>query len=489
MLHLKKLLCMILTVTLLLSVMVMGAGAAFNDENEITHKEAVEKMASWNIIKGTDSGNFDPKNYVTRGEMCKMICLALNGGKEPSVNTKSTSTYWDTRGHWAEGYIEYCDQLGIVAGSGNGEFHPNSYVTTEQAAKMMLIAMGYKPDNFTGTKWNYEVSKSASDNKLYSQLASINVSDALCRDDAAQLIFNGIMRKTVEQVISYDENGNWTQTQTWWLDDTIYSKYFQSTTSTTTETEPVTETKPTTETKPSSGRQTSLIDYIANLENATTKESAVYPYEGNHFTKISRDTKDKTYYKIDLKEGEGLAVALKAQINSGYMSIDLYDSNNKSLGHKGLIYNDNYGVVEFTAKQDMTIYACVTGESGIYYIGFYGAYFNNNISDSDRDFFGSLYTAQSIELGTFSRELKGQEDWYRVYVNEGQTLTSNISPSINKGYMNLDLYDSNGKSLKHKGLIYDSKTGSVEKEVATSGYYMVKISGDVGKYNLTYSIK
>ncbi len=38
-----------------------------------------------------------------------MICVALNGGKEPNVSTNVTPTFNDVRGTnaaWAEGYLE-----------------------------------------------------------------------------------------------------------------------------------------------------------------------------------------------------------------------------------------------------------------------------------------------------------------------------------------------------------------------------------------------
>jgi hypothetical protein len=77
-----------------------------------------------NIINGKATAPTSiPPGSKTRAEMCKMICVALNGGKDPQLGTTSYS-YTDTTGSWAAGYIEYCTNLGIVAGRGNGIFDP-----------------------------------------------------------------------------------------------------------------------------------------------------------------------------------------------------------------------------------------------------------------------------------------------------------------------------------------------------------------------------
>ena len=193
----KRFCCMLLTTAMLLSVTAMGAGAAYQDQDQIKHKEAVEKLASLNIMEGRDTGNFDPNTYVTRAEMCKMICIALNGGTDPVLKAKTPPTYWDTKGHWAAEYIEYCSALGIVSGTGNGDFQPDASITGVQAAKMMLVAMGYKTD-YTGNSWALLVSIDAVAANLYEQLDDLDSKEPLCRDDAAQLIYNGIMASMVK---------------------------------------------------------------------------------------------------------------------------------------------------------------------------------------------------------------------------------------------------------------------------------------------------
>ena len=195
--NLKRALSLALAMVMVLSMMVIGAGAAsyddFSDKDEIVNKEAVQMLVELGVINGKDDGTYDPTGIVTRAEMAKMICVVLNGGKDPSLGSTVTNSYTDTVAHWAAGYIEYCTQLGIVAGDGAGNFNPNATVTGSEAAKMLLVAMGYKSEveGFTGANWAIAVNVRANQKGLYSDL-SISVDAGLTRDSAAQMVYNAL---------------------------------------------------------------------------------------------------------------------------------------------------------------------------------------------------------------------------------------------------------------------------------------------------------
>ena len=81
----KKVLSLVLCVAVMLSVMVMGAGAAFSDQDKIENTEAVNMCTALNIIGGYEDGSYHPERNIERSEITKMICVALNGGKEPNL--------------------------------------------------------------------------------------------------------------------------------------------------------------------------------------------------------------------------------------------------------------------------------------------------------------------------------------------------------------------------------------------------------------------
>ena len=196
----KKVLSLVLCVAMMLSVMVVGAGAAFSDQSKIKNTEAVDMCVALKIIGGYPDGSYKPEGNITRAEFCKMVCIALNGGKEPATATKSTPTYSDIKGNWAEGYIESCAAQGIVSGVGAGKFAPAGNVTATQMAKMLLVALGYNADNegFTGNAWATNVNVRASQKGLYEDLENIDVNAALTRDNAAQMIWNALNAYEVE---------------------------------------------------------------------------------------------------------------------------------------------------------------------------------------------------------------------------------------------------------------------------------------------------
>ena len=195
-----------LCVAVMLSVMVLGAGAAFSDQDKIENTEAVEMATALKIIDGYEDGSYHPERNIKRSEMCKMICIALNGGKVPATSTKDDPTFSDIDGHWAEGYIEYCYTEGVVSGVGGGRFNPDGNVTVTQAAKMLLVALGYNADveQFNGGNWSLYVNVKANQDGIYKDLEGIDTASALTRDDAAQMIWNAMQAYIINKQSSID---------------------------------------------------------------------------------------------------------------------------------------------------------------------------------------------------------------------------------------------------------------------------------------------
>ena len=195
--NLKRALSLALAAVMVMSMMVVGASAAsyddFSDKDEIVNKEAVSVLVELGVIAGKDDGTYDPTGIITRAEMAKLICTVLNGGKDPNLGNVVTYTYADTVGHWAAPYIEYCTQLGIVAGDGAGNFNPNATVTGSEAAKMLLVATGYNAqiEGYVGANWEVTTNVRANMIGLYDGL-TLNPSEGLTRDAAAQMVYNDL---------------------------------------------------------------------------------------------------------------------------------------------------------------------------------------------------------------------------------------------------------------------------------------------------------
>lgn len=227
--HGKRFFCKLLVGVMLLGTMVLGASAAYRDQSKIQHPEAVECLTEMNVLSGNEQGYFSPRSNLTRAELCKMLCITLNGGRDPKLETTPprTATYKDTKNHWASGYIEYCTNMGIISGFENGTFAPDAAITGEQASKMVLGSMKYDPDvfHFVGKNWTHYVNLAATKAGLYKDI-SCDLSAPITRDDAAQLIFNGITAPSAKYTWSEDPiSGTFIKGYAL-TEDSIYVRYF-----------------------------------------------------------------------------------------------------------------------------------------------------------------------------------------------------------------------------------------------------------------------
>ena len=214
--NLKRTLSLALASVMLVGMMSVGASAVnasdFTDADEIVNKDAVSTMTALGIINGKEDGSyFDPTGNVTRAEMAKMLCVAINGGVDPVLGVKDTPTFTDIKGTWAESYIEYCAANGIIAGRGNNKFDPTGTVSATEAAKMLLGVLGYNAEKsgLVGNDWAINTNVLANQNGLYKKLSNLNANTLLTRDNAAQMIYNALDADMVE----LNAAGNYTTSQ------------------------------------------------------------------------------------------------------------------------------------------------------------------------------------------------------------------------------------------------------------------------------------
>ena len=177
----------------------MFAGAAFTDQADIkVDAEVVDTLVSLGVIEGFEDGSFQPNATVTRAQMAKMIYVLRTGKSDASAYNDDKTSFTDIGSHWARGYIKYCQSLGIIAGKSSTIFAPNATVTAQEAAKMLLVTLGYDANKagLVGAGWAAKTNALADENGL---LEDVNTSfTGPCpRQYAAQLIYNAIDTATV----------------------------------------------------------------------------------------------------------------------------------------------------------------------------------------------------------------------------------------------------------------------------------------------------
>ena len=152
-------------------------------------------LSALGVINGYTDGSFKPNDTVTRAEMAKMIFTIMNGGKDNADSYASLPTAFTdlASAGWAQGYIRYLQNTGIIAGKSATKFAPNDTVTGLEAAKMVLVAAGYNAQKagLTGVTWAQNTMKYGQLNNLFEDVDT-DLNAALPRQYAAQILYNAL---------------------------------------------------------------------------------------------------------------------------------------------------------------------------------------------------------------------------------------------------------------------------------------------------------
>ncbi len=201
---LKKTLCLILAVVMVVGVLILPANAAsikdYKDNEDIKYKEAVEVLSGLGILGGKDTGYFAPKGTLTRAEAAKIIAWMLLG-KDAEKLHSNTQIFADVAAdNWAAGYIAFCKNEGILAGDGAGNFRPNGELNGVDFGKMLLTALGYdaKLEGYVLNKdWDKNVTTQMLNKNSYIDIGTV-LSNPMTREEAAQMAFLALQQSTVK---------------------------------------------------------------------------------------------------------------------------------------------------------------------------------------------------------------------------------------------------------------------------------------------------
>jgi hypothetical protein len=197
----RKVLSFVLVLSLVLGSFGMAFAAPLSDIAGEDFEDAVNVLTELGVVTGYPDGTYKPDNIVTRAEMAVIVVSALGLADYAT----GTSSFSDMAGHWSNPYVAYATSLGVIAGYPDGTFKPDKTVSYDEAATMLVAALGYTPDSLSGT-WpvNY-VSKA----KTLGILDGIKAGAAGAnRGDIAIMTF-----QTLDQNIGKtDKDGVWSPT-------------------------------------------------------------------------------------------------------------------------------------------------------------------------------------------------------------------------------------------------------------------------------------
>lgn len=103
----------------------------FADVSDSAYADAINALATYDILNGDSAGNFNPEGTLTRAQLCAMMAQALG---VTYTGTSKFSDVDDTR--WYAGAVNAMAELGFVTGS-SGKFRPNDSLTQEEFITFM----------------------------------------------------------------------------------------------------------------------------------------------------------------------------------------------------------------------------------------------------------------------------------------------------------------------------------------------------------------
>ena len=157
----------------------------------------VMQAASAGIVKGQGDGIFAPKDNVTRRDFAIMLCRVLGVDVEGDAVVPFVDVKPDDYGIVA---IAYCASHGIVNGYEDTTFRPNEYITRQEAAKMISVAMGVSnisdekyPDDANIADWASDyvyMAKAAGLMKGDADTGNFRPTSKITRAEAATIMMN-----------------------------------------------------------------------------------------------------------------------------------------------------------------------------------------------------------------------------------------------------------------------------------------------------------
>ena len=185
---------------------------AFEDTKSVEWaKEAIEVLASREVIKGIDTKRFAPLNNVTRADFIVMLVRALDLNaqvKENFTDVEKENYYYEAVG--------IAKELGITNGIGNNKFNPKAQITRQDMIVLAERALSKVGDyKFNKTQVNLEqfndatkvsdyakesVSKFIAEGFLKGSNNSINPDLPTKRAEVATILY-----RIIDKYYSYDE--------------------------------------------------------------------------------------------------------------------------------------------------------------------------------------------------------------------------------------------------------------------------------------------
>ncbi|BBO84825.1 hypothetical protein DSCO28_53910 [Desulfosarcina ovata subsp. sediminis] len=210
-------------------------------------------------------------------------------------------------------------------------------------------------------------------------------------------------------------------------------------------------------------------------------------------------TGTETWYSVELLAGHGYSIVLSAIMNSGELDFGLYESDGVTeiVGSDDTrIADGEIGIAEKTVARSGIYYLRVfqygtVVTEGSYDLAIYNAWFNAGVSDSQRDFYDTFYTARYISNGAVDL-FRCANNYFRFYAEEGTQIDVSVVAYLNNGGLDFSIYDENYVEIdgSDDSTIQNGETGASSTSITQSGtyyFYVWQRDSAFGYYDLSIS--
>lgn len=212
----KKILTILISAVMLVSL--IPQAFAYSD----TTDKPIEIISGLGLMNGYDDGTFLPDNTMSRAEFAQVIANIYESGddaeaawKEQFFKDENEETSLVTKfsegekeifsdvpsSHWAFNVINTVYGLGLMTGVSETEFDPESTITVDQAYKVMICLLGYRPKAIVKGGYPAGYRRTAVELGLSSGIKS---TDKITRGDVARMLYNALD----EEILQITSIGN-----------------------------------------------------------------------------------------------------------------------------------------------------------------------------------------------------------------------------------------------------------------------------------------
>jgi len=176
-------------------------------------KKPIEHTGTVGLVQGYPDGTFKPERALTRAELATLLVRA----KGVTPYGKPKQVFKDVKAnHWAAGYIEAAQRLGMVQGYPDKKFRPNNKINKAETVavvvrfdKLALNPVENKPYTDVGVKhWAAKYIQAAKEAGMLSYIEGVRLrpKEEVNRAESVEMLSHtGMASKMINELLAWDK--------------------------------------------------------------------------------------------------------------------------------------------------------------------------------------------------------------------------------------------------------------------------------------------